>query len=174
MNSFGQIVTWKLTSGVAFDVVREIILALINRLAVQQKKVSEFYIDNCCAWRKKLQEVFGSGLDVKQDIFHAVKKVGEKVSKKHPLRKMFMDDWRLVFRDPSDLGRERKLTTPAPDVLVANLEKFYQQWHKAEYSGRLIMTESVLKELENIRIKVAFQGLSQDVEPIEMKSYTKI
>ena len=63
---------------------------------------------------KKITKVFGFELKVKLDLFHAIKRVGEKVSKKHPLRKVFMDDWRLVFRDPSDLGKDRKLITPAP------------------------------------------------------------
>lgn len=38
MNSIGQIVTWKLTSGVAFDVVKDIFAAMKNRLDTHQKK----------------------------------------------------------------------------------------------------------------------------------------
>ena len=55
---------------------------------------------------KKNTRSIGIELKVKLDLFHPIKRVREKVSKKHPLRKVFMDDWRLVFRDPSDLGKE--------------------------------------------------------------------
>jgi len=145
----------------SFSLVRDVLSALKSRLDAQKKKVSEFYIDNCCAWRKKLQKVFGPELDVKLDIFHAVKRV---VSKKHPLRKVFMDDWRLVFRDPSDLGKDRKLTTPAPNVLEANLDKFYHEWKNIKYSDQPIMSESVLRELENIRVRMK-KGCLSEIKP---------
>ena len=164
MNSSGQVVTWKLTSGVAFDVVRDAITALQRRFQAQKKKVSEFYVDNCCAWRKKLQEVFGFDLKVKLDLFHAIKRVGEKVSKKHPLRKVFMDDWRLVFRDPSDLGKDRKLITPAPEILESNLDKFKEQWKDAEYNKQPVMNESALKEIENIRVHMK-KGCLSGIKP---------
>lgn len=64
LNSLGQVVTWKLTSGVAFDVIEDILISLQERLKVQGKTVSEFYIDNCCAWRNKLQQVFGKKMKV--------------------------------------------------------------------------------------------------------------
>lgn len=85
LNSSGQVVTWKLTSGVSFGVVKDILFALKERLESQNRKPSEFYVDNCCVWRKKLTEVFGQEMEVKLDIFHAVKRVGEKISKRHPL-----------------------------------------------------------------------------------------
>lgn len=151
LNSSGEVVTWKLTSGVSFDVVKDILSALRDRLESQNRKPSQFYVDNCCAWRKKLTDVFGHEMEVKLDIFHAVKRVGEKISKRHPLRKVFMDDWRLVFRDPSDRGKDRHLVTPSPDVLEANLDKFYQQWKSAEYNGQLLLNSTVEKEMKNIR-----------------------
>ena len=73
LNSLGQVVTWKLTPGVSFNVIEDILIPLHERLKCQGKTVSEFYIDNCCAWRNKLQQVFGKELKVSLDIFHAVK-----------------------------------------------------------------------------------------------------
>lgn len=111
-----------------------------------------------------MQRVFGLELEVKLDIFHAVKRVGEKVSKKHHLRKLFMDDWKLVFRDPSDLGKDRKLVTPSPIVLEGNLDNFYQQWKNAEYNERPVVNESVLKEMENIRVHMK-KGCLSGIKP---------
>ena len=70
----GQVVTWKLTPGLAFDNVKDTLVALKQRLTTQGKKLKEFYIHKCCSWRNKLQQVFGTKVRVYLDIFHAVKK----------------------------------------------------------------------------------------------------
>jgi hypothetical protein len=127
-------------------------------------RVFEIYIDNCCSWRRKLQEVFGHELEVKLDIFHAIKRVGEKISKKHRLRKLFMADWKLVFRDPSDRGESRKVVTPSPVVLEGNLDNFNHEWKKAEYNKQPILNDSVLKEMENIRVHMR-KGCLSGIRP---------
>ena len=75
--------------------------------------MKEFYVDNCCTWRAKLQSVFGPHLKVSLDIFHAVKRIGEKIPKRHELRVSCMQELRMVFRQPSDKGIERTMTTRA-------------------------------------------------------------
>ena len=74
LNSIGQVVTWKLTNGLSFTVVEDILLAVQRRLEAQGKQLKEFYIDNCCAWRKKLQQVFGEELNVCLDIISCCEK----------------------------------------------------------------------------------------------------
>ena len=71
MNERGQIMTWQLTQSQGFEHIRLLLQQLFRRLSSQGKSVKEFYVDNCCHWRRKLQEVFGSELAVKLDIFHA-------------------------------------------------------------------------------------------------------
>lgn len=117
LNHLGQIVTWRLTSDLTFANVEYLLVALRDRLCQQGVTVQEFYIDNCCTWRSKLQSVFGPQLRVLLDIFHAVKRIGEKIPKRHQLRSSCMEELRMVFRDPGDRGTERKKATPAPGWL---------------------------------------------------------
>ena len=119
MNSKGQVLTWKLTPGLSFADVEDELKALHDRLLPQGKTLKEFYIDNCCAWRNKLQQVFGKQLVVHLDLFHAIKRLGEKIPKRHPLRSECLRDWKMVFRDPCDKGEKRHFQT-----LCWNLEIF--------------------------------------------------
>lgn len=106
LNSYGQVVTWQLTSSLSFSTVEVVMQNLNRRLHVQGKNVKEFYVDNCCSWRNKLKSVFGEDLKVYLDVFHAVQRIGQKIPKRHPLRNECMNDLRLVFRHPSDLARK--------------------------------------------------------------------
>ena len=100
-----------------FSTVEALLVGLSDRLIAQGVNVKEFYIDNCCAWRAKLQSVFGPGLTVLLDIFHAVKRVGEKIPKRHELHSACMEELRMVFRHPADRGAVRHLATPSPGRL---------------------------------------------------------
>ena len=42
--------------------------------------------DNCCTIKGKLVEVFGSGVCVKLDLFHAVQRITKKLPKQHPMQ----------------------------------------------------------------------------------------
>lgn len=114
LNDVGQIVTWRLTSDLSFATVESFLVTLRDRFCKQGVTVKEFYVDNCCTWRAKLQSVFGPHLKVSLDIFHAVKRIGEKIPKRHELRVSCMQELRMVFRQPSDKGIERTMTTPSP------------------------------------------------------------
>ena len=71
LNGRGEVLTWRLTPGLSFSEVEQDLVALKERLVSQGVTLKEFYIDNCCSWRKKLQSVFGDDLIVYLDIFHA-------------------------------------------------------------------------------------------------------
>ena len=62
--------------------------------------------------------MFGDSLKVYLDLFHAVKRVSDKIPKRHPLRQECVEDLRMVFRDPTDQGVKRTKETPSPDVLT--------------------------------------------------------
>ena len=81
LNGNGQVVTWKLTKNMTFNNVEDQLLSLQERLKVQGKNLTEFFIDNCCSWHNKLQQVFGADLSVKLDLFHAIKRIGDKIPK---------------------------------------------------------------------------------------------
>ena len=109
-----------------FENVLEQLMMLKRRLDEQGSQLKEFYVDNCCSWRKKLQQVFGPHLLVYLDIFHAVKRVTEKISKRHTLRSPCIQELKMVFRDRTDVGPERTKPTPNAEVLTNNLDKFTQ------------------------------------------------
>ena len=41
------------------------------------------YIDNCCQWKRLLQEEFGNDVLVKLDLFHAIQHITSKMPKRH-------------------------------------------------------------------------------------------
>ena len=75
-------VTWQLTKGTSFEKVRSRLMQIIARSKKQGSAINAFYVDNCCMWKQKLQEVFGQNLDVKLDLFHAIQRVIKKVPKR--------------------------------------------------------------------------------------------
>ena len=61
-------------------------------------------------------------MQVKLDLFHAVKHVASAASKKnHPFYYAFLQDFRLVFRVQGDAGPRRKQQTSPPHVVIANI-----------------------------------------------------
>ena len=141
-------VTWKLTKNMTFSNIEGHLISLRDRLSMQGKKLTEFYIDNCCSWRCKLQQVFGTELSVRLDVFHAVKRISDKIPKRHPLRHDCMKDLSVVFRDPADRGESRLMDTPSPPILVAQLEIFLRKWEKVEYNGWRVLSPTAIKEAQ--------------------------
>ena len=164
LNSKGQVLTWRLTPKLSFDEVEPDLLALKRRLDSQGKVLNEFYIDNCCSWRNKLKKVFGENLKVYLDIFHAVKRFGEKVPRRHPLRKECIAEWKMVFRDPSDHGEKRHAKTPPLHILDKNVKSFLERWEKAEYGGVKVLSAAALKEIAKIRVHFK-KGCLSDIPP---------
>ena len=134
--------TWQLTQTQRFHNVRHILEQLFERISSQEKTVKEFYIDNCCQWKKKLQAIFGSGLIVKLDIFHAFQRISSTISKRHLFYWKCLQDLRLIFRDPADLGDKRTKSTPDPKTLLQNAETFLKKWKNVECTKSIsVLTE---------------------------------
>lgn len=176
LNSHGQVLTWKLTTSVKFEHCQDVLTALHQRLQQQHKHVQQFIVDICCGWRRKLQSVFGSNLKVLLDLFHAIQRVLIKIPKRHKLRPLCTEDFRLVFRDPADKGLTRTMATPAPgkhctnvspldiacnalcslhlDVLERQLDEFLQRWQDQQHDGINILSSLALKEIANLRVHI--------------------
>ena len=101
-----------------FNQCEDILQALRRRLEAQNKTVSEFVVDICCGWRKKLQSVFGQNLKVLLDLFHAVQRVLEKIPKRHKLRQPCARDFQMVFGNPADRGEDRTMATPSAGIYM--------------------------------------------------------
>jgi hypothetical protein len=164
MNGKGQIVTWRLTKDLTFNNIVGHLNALRDRLHKQGKQIREFYIDNCCAWRNLLQSVYGTALRVQLDVFHAVKRVSDKIPKRHPLRHECMKEFSMVFRHATDKGAERTKATPEPTVLVTQLNNFVMKWKNVEYNGWSVLSSTAIKETDNLR-KHMERGCLSGIKP---------
>ena len=131
MHCVGEVLTWKFTKNLKFSSVEDQMNGLQQRLISQGKTVTEFYSDNCCCtWRNILQDVFSSNLKVLLDIFHAIQRVTNKMSKRHPLNMVCVQDLKLAFRDPSDSSAiaTRQKSTPDKTILRQSLNAFVSKW----------------------------------------------
>ena len=136
LNSYGEVLTWKLTKCLTFDEVETPMQLLHERLSKQGCIIQNFYVDNCCSWRNKLINMFGPQLRVCLDLFHAVQRISCKISKKHQFHHQCLQALRLVFRDPADQGLERSMNTPAPDVIESNILRFKEEWLQISLPGK--------------------------------------
>ena len=98
MNEIDQIVSWKFTKGNSFNEVKPMLTGLCMRAHMQGSQIQTVYVDNCCQWRRKLQEVFGQDCAVKLDLFHAVQRIVRKIPKRHPFHGTFCSELTLAFR----------------------------------------------------------------------------
>lgn len=97
LNADVKVLTWTLTKRLSFQHTENVLLALKQRLDAQGQQVKEFFIDNCCSLRSKLQGILGSQLKVYLDIIHVVQRVSKNVPKRHPSHAECMRELQMVF-----------------------------------------------------------------------------
>lgn len=136
-----------ITRSVAFDNVSN----LQYRMISQGMVVTEFYVDICCSWRKKLQEIFGTQLKVYLDLFCAVKRISSTISKKHPLYYECIKQLTLVFHDPTDQGEMRTRPTPSSEVMLQQLQSYEQKWKETEINGKSVLSKTFHNEISSLR-----------------------
>ena len=154
LNADGEVLSWKMTKSLSFASMEDMLYALSERFKWQGKEVEEFFIDNCCTLRSKLQSVFGEQLRVYLDLFHAVQRISSKIPKRHPYRHECAKGLRLVFRDPSDQGPVRTKTTPTPDILHQQLLQFQETWKEISYNNKPILPPIAIKEIRCLLVHV--------------------
>ncbi len=146
MNEMGQVMSWQFTTSQSTNEVRKLLQALHYRSKQQDKMIHSIIIDNCCQWKSFLQDVFGSNVNVKLDVFHAVQRITRTLSKKEKYYCQFLSELRMLFRRSGDVGIKRVLSTPETEVIIQNLEGFIGRWTKI-----INMRDSTLKELNGIK-----------------------
>ena len=161
LNHVGQVVTWQLTNSTSFNEVDKILSDLKDRVQGSQLTV---YVDNCCQVRSRLQKIFGMHTLVKLDLFHAVQRITRVMSKRHALFYLCLNDLRMVFRYPQDIGKTRKMETPPITVMLTNLDTFLSKWKHAEHNGHKLLTEKVMKQISALQPHIERGCLSQ-IEP---------
>ena len=119
---------------------------------------TNFYIDNCCAWRGKLIEVFGDNIEVKLDLFHAVQRTiktipkrGKRDSVVKMIRRRLINDFTTIVQDPSDHGPTRTMNTPSKLRILEKLENFLVKWKKETYRDENILPSTAITEIDHLR-----------------------
>lgn len=128
LNPEGQVLRWKLTRSLCFEHIEKQLQLLNERFRKNGQFVDKFYVDICCSWRQKLQNTFGPQLKVYLYLFHAVRRLGRKLPKCHPFHFACIRSLTLAFRDPTDVGLERKKKSPSPEIMCCNLEALKSKW----------------------------------------------
>ena len=100
--------------GTSYSTVEDGLQSLSDRMKLANREVNMMIIDNCCMWRQKITEPFGKHIQVKLDLFHAVKHVASAASKKYPFYYAFLQDFRLVFMYKVMLDQEGSNKLPLP------------------------------------------------------------
>ena len=164
LNNIGQVIAWQFTRTTSIDECEGLLSALKDRCTRLGHPINVVFVDNCCQSRNKLQLIFGEGVCVRLDIVHAAQRITKTISKRHPLCKSIMKDIKLLFRDPSDIGKLRTLPTPDKDILINNVEKFISKWKDASSDGWHIINEKVMKELSSLKVHIQ-RGCLSGINP---------
>jgi hypothetical protein len=160
-NENGKIVSWQFTKGTSFQNVRTLLENIVKRCHTHGCTVKTVYVDNCCQWRNKIREVFGSNVTVLLDLFHAVQRITRKIPKRHPFYGACVEQLRLVFRSSGDCGIERTKPTPSPTQLLQNVDSFISQWKDVSHENRFVLTKECLEEFEKLKVHIMKGCLSQ-------------
>lgn len=148
-NGDGKIVTWQFTKGTGFEHIKSLLENIKHR---QPESIKTVYVDNCCHWRRKIQDVLGSDVTVLLDVFHAVQRITCRIPKRHPFYAACVHDLRLVFRSLGDNGEQRSKPTPQPSKLVENINAFLARWKNVSHGGKYILTNETLAEIEKLKM----------------------
>ena len=128
MNEYGEILAWRLTKSPAFSEIEDLLVDLKQRHTDKSIRIELIMLDDCCKMRRLYQGVFGVETEIKLDVFHACQRVIHTVDN-NDMKTLFGKEFGLIFRSDGDVGEERQLATPTPDIIIGNLEQFLHRWH---------------------------------------------
>ena len=134
MNEENKALARQLTRGTSIDTVQSLLTGLYQRHQNAQQEIEGIIIDNCCTVKNKIIAIFGSRVLIKLDLFHAIKRILEKIPRKEvtselrEVRQVMIKDLTLCFRDEKDIGKTRKKPTPPSDKMEKNLQDFLKKW----------------------------------------------
>jgi len=163
LNKSGQAIAWQFVKSTSLDEVRPLLINVKQRMTNSDKKDFTIYVDNCCNSDAKLKTIFGENVMIKLDTFHAVQRVTRALSKKHTLFYPCINDFKMVFRAPSDIGKTRQETSPCSSKLFSNLENFMTKWLDAEYDGNKIITDKVRTQINALKLHIQ-RGCLSNIE----------
>ena len=143
-----------------FTQVKKLLNLIHQRAVAQNNTIAVVYIDNCCQWKRLLQEEFGNDLLVKLDLFHALQRITSKMPKRHSFYGACISDLRVVFRARGDLGIRRTKTTPRENELLSNLDAFTKKWETIASDNNKILTDEAMHEIKKLKVHISRGCLS--------------
>ena len=73
-----------------------------------------------------------------------------------------MQEFKIVFCNPTDIGPERTKLTPNPQILEYNLDTFSHRWKDVAFNGVKVLSAAALSELQKLHKhveKVCLSGI---------------
>ena len=111
---------WRTTKSTKCEEIADLIDALRERVGGHLDMI---VVVDCCRVRNFYESTFPD-TPVKLDNFHAVQRITKTIPKDDPCRQKVSREFPLVLRQDGDIDEDRMLETPAPEVILGNLEQF--------------------------------------------------
>ena len=133
--------------------MQSLLTGLYQRHQNAQQEIKGIIIDNCCTVKNKINAIFGSRVLIKLDLFHAIKRILEKIprkgvtSKLREVRQVMIKDLRLCFCDKNDIGQTRKQPTPPSDKMEKNLHEFLKKWSSELLDDIKVLPDKAVTEI---------------------------
>ena len=156
MNEENKALAWQLTRGTSIDTVQSLLTGLYQRHQNAQQEIEGIIIDNCCTVKTKINAIFGSRVLIKLDLFHAIKRILEKIPRKEvtselrEVSQVMIKDLRLCFRDEKDIGLTRKKLTPPSDKMEKNLQDFLKKWSSELLDDMKVLPDKAVTEISKV------------------------
>ena len=146
INEHGEVLTWRFTKSTASLEIEDLLKKLKNRLDKAGVGLKIIIVDDCCHVVNLYERIF-PGVKVKLDLFHACMRIVQTMSKSDSSSKKFAGELSMIFRRDGDLGDERTMSTPCPDDIEANLERFLFGWNDKLSGETLHQIENLCKHI---------------------------
>ena len=98
---------------------------------------------------------------VKLDLFHAIQRITETLSKKHDHFQSCIHELKLIFCCKGDCETTRLSNTPNTSIIQENLDSFESKWkHVTDMKGEKLFKQETLIAMRNLRQHVSAGCLS--------------
>lgn len=156
----GFVKGFQFTKGESFEDVRD----LLSELAEENPEPEYLFVENCCSDKSALKKIFPNA-KIKLNPFHAVKRLSQYMSEKHPFHSEAVKSVESVFCAKGDELEYRKLPTPSIDILSKNMQEIIKRLENVDSSRWKIMPFKVLDEFEKLSEHV-HSGCLSDIPPV--------
>ena len=164
LNESGHVLARQLTRCTSFKQVYTLLKKVYYR---DTEKTKEIYIDSCCLWSEKVAAYIRYKRLHSVGSFHAIKRFTKELSKystSKVFRKQCKEDFRLLFRENSDFGKDRLKATRTKEKMMEKLKYFSETWLGVAYNSKPFICKDAIKALDNLGINI-LEGYLENIPP---------